>query len=362
MSHEWIMSYDDRIVPCIKAGRCMYAIWTADLKFICVRWVDDYYGFSSDKNLFFNNFLAAMGKKFPLKLLGDMKQVLGTEIIWQGESAILRQTKNIIHLVKEYKVLELVKGDVRIPLSKADMDGLLMPEGCSGDVPYRNLLGELGWIAMCTRPDIIFHVRLMASYASKHDESHYGMLLQIAKYLQITMSYGVILSKPGGRGPPFSLPMQISSWCDASHGSCKHTKRSTTGTLTFLNGSLISYTSNKQKTVALSSTESELMGVTEAAREVQYFRHLLGEFAQVESPSRIHSDSEGAGFLASNDKNSTQTRHISIKHFYCRELVDSGDIEVGFVPGKDNMADMGTKPLDRVKLWEFAIKVLALPS
>ena len=56
----------------------------------------------------------------------------------------------------------------------------------------------------------------------------------------------------------------------------------------------------------------------------------------MEYPSRIHSDSEGAETLASNDKNSTQTRHISIKHFYCKELVDSGDMEVGFVPGKDN--------------------------
>ena len=73
--------------------------------------------------------------------------LLGTEVIWQDGSAILRQTKNIIHLVQEYKVLELVKGDVRIPLSKADMDALEMPEESSGDAPYRNLLGELGWVA-----------------------------------------------------------------------------------------------------------------------------------------------------------------------------------------------------------------------
>ena len=150
----------------------------------------------------------------------------------------------------------------------------------------------------------------MVSCAGKHDDSHYLILLQIAKYLQLTMDYGIILSRPSGRGYPFSLPMQISSWCDASHGSCKHTKRSTTGTLSFLTGSLISFTSNTQKTVALSSTESELMGVTEAAREVmQYFRHLLGEFAQLESPSRIHS--EGAGFLASNEKNSGEINLLS---------------------------------------------------
>ena len=82
MAHNWIVQYDDRVVPCIKAGRCMYAIWTEDLKFLCVRWVDSFYAVSSDGNRFLNTFLKAMGKEFPLKLLGDMKQVLGTEVIW----------------------------------------------------------------------------------------------------------------------------------------------------------------------------------------------------------------------------------------------------------------------------------------
>ena len=96
--------------------------------------------------------------------------------------------------------MELVKRDVRIPMSKDDMDRLEMHEESSGDAPYRNLLGELGWVAMCTRPDIILCVRLMASYAGKQYDSHYLILLQIAKYLQLTMDYGIILSRPSWRG------------------------------------------------------------------------------------------------------------------------------------------------------------------
>ena len=148
-----------------------------------------------------------------------MKHVLGTEIIWQENSVILGQPKNSIHLGQKYNVLELVKRDVRIPMSKDDMDKLEMSEESSGDTPYRNLLGELGSVAMCTSPDIILCVRRMASYARKHADSHYLVLLQIVKYLQLTMDYGSILSRPSGRGSPFSLPMQISSWWDASHGS-----------------------------------------------------------------------------------------------------------------------------------------------
>ena len=145
-------------------------------------------------------------------------------------------------------------------------------------------------------------------------------------------------------------------------GRTTTTKRSTTGTFTLLNGCLVNFTSNKQKRVALSSTESELMGMTEAAREVQFFRHLLGEFCEVEKPSRIHSDSEGAGFLAGNENNSTQTRHIGIRHFYVRELVEDGQISIGHVPGIENVANMVTKHLYRITLWEFTMYVMDKPE
>ena len=61
-----------------------------------------------------------------------------------------------------------------------------MPTASPGDASYINLLGEVGWVAMCTRPNIIVYVRLVASYAGKHDDTHYLMLLRISKYLQQT--------------------------------------------------------------------------------------------------------------------------------------------------------------------------------
>ena len=74
--------------------------------------------------------------------------------------------------------------------------------------------------------------------------------------------------------------------------------------------------------------------------------------------SRIHLDSAGATFIASNDKTSANIRHIAIREYYCRELVDRGEVEFGYVPGVDNPADMLTKPLERVKLQQFASVVM----
>ena len=71
---------------------------------------------------------------------------------------------------------------------------------------------------------------------------------------------------------------------------------------------------------------------------------------------------KGARFIASTDKNSSLTRHIAIRHFFCRELVRSGEVDFGHVPGTDNLADMATKPLEHVKQAEYATLILAKPS
>jgi hypothetical protein len=70
-------------------------------------------------------------------------------------------------------------------------------------------------------------------------------------------------------------------------------------------------------------------------------------------------DSQGAGFIASNDKNSSQMRHVRTKEYFCRELVVAKLVEFGFVPGIDNLADMFTKALERVKFSEYAGVLMA---
>ena len=82
LSNNWILAYDKRIKPIMKAGGCLYVIWTKDLKMMLIRWVDDFVGWSSDGNSYINRMFTAMGKKSPIKLTGDIQQVLGTTVIW----------------------------------------------------------------------------------------------------------------------------------------------------------------------------------------------------------------------------------------------------------------------------------------
>ena len=262
---------------------------------------------------------------------------------------MLTQQKNIKHMVEEYNVLALVPRNPKIPVSADQFSKVVKHDSPQANVPFRNAMGELLWTGH-TRPDIAYHVQRLASLCNGYDEYSFSLLLQIIKYLHCTIDKGVVLRRSG-------MPLErltLFAYSDASHASDPINGRSVSGSIVFLQDNPVDWSSRPQKTVAVSTVESELMGATECVKDVMLQRHLLSEFAQVNDSTRIHLDSEGATFIASTDKTSANTRHIAVRHFYCREKVKTGEIIFGHVDGIDNPADMLTKPLERVKLEQYA--------
>ena len=110
------MGYDPRIKCSVKAGKCVYSTWTSGVKMVFARWVDDLFGFSADDNKAFNDLLKALGKAYPLKIMGDMQLVLGMEVEYGQGWCLLRQQSNIKHMMEEYMVNDLVNWDPTVPI------------------------------------------------------------------------------------------------------------------------------------------------------------------------------------------------------------------------------------------------------
>ena len=93
----------------------------------------------------------------------------------------------------------------------------------------------------------------------------------------------------------------MTCYADASWANDLDTRRSTTGYLFKLNGNLISWKSQRQSTVALSSTEAEYMGLSAATQEAIWLKRLLKEFKiYPDEKVLIHQDNQGAIALAKN--------------------------------------------------------------
>ena len=102
----------------------------------------------------------------------------------------------------------------------------------------------------------------------------------------------------------------------------------------------------KQHTVALSSAEAELMSLVEVVQEVLFFLHLLTQMKyNVIKPIVVNVDNRAAIEIASHNVHRARTKHINIRHYFIHDLIHSNTITLNWIEGKQQLADIFTKPL-----------------
>jgi hypothetical protein len=105
-------------------------------------------------------------------------------------------------------------------------------------------------------------------------------------------------------------------------------------------------TSSKQKLVSKSSTEAELIGVSDALSQVIWTRDFLLEQGYKVDSAKLMQDNLSTMALANRGwSNSSRTRHVGIRFFFIKDRIDSGEIEVEHLGSESMVADILTKPL-----------------
>ena len=116
----------------------------------------------------------------------------------------------------------------------------------------------------------------------------------------------------------------------------------------------ICWQSRLQRTVASSSTEAEYMALSDCSRQVMWLKSVLMELKRtVTVPVPICGDNQGSIFTGSNAYRDRRMKHIDIRYHYIRELVEEKEVELFFIDGSDNPADLFTKNLGRTLFLKF---------
>ncbi len=117
---------------------------------------------------------------------------------------------------------------------------------------------------------------------------------------------------------------------------------------------VISWSSKKQPTVALSSIEVEYRGATIVACEVVWLQKLLSDLGQsVDAPIVIYCDNINSILLVNNPVYHARTKHIEVHYHFIRKKVLAKEINLIHVSTEDQLADISTKALGTDKLKKF---------
>jgi len=229
--------------------------------------------------------------------------------------------------------------ECRLKLSKKIEGNPLNP------TEYRSIIGSLRYI-INTRPD--FAVGVVSRYMEAPGREHWIAVKRILRYLKGTMGYGCKYEK-GAELKPMLL-----GYSDSDFAGDSEDRKSTTGVGYFLNGSLVTWASQKQKIVALSSCEAEYVAAAAAACQGIWLSRLIADFQGTkETTVKLLMDNMSAIALSKNPVHHDRSKHIDTKFHFLRECVEEGKVEVEHVGTGEQVADIFTKALGRVKFIEL---------
>jgi len=198
---------------------------------------------------------------------------------------------------------------------------------------YRKHVGRLAYIAL-DRLDLQYTSKHLARALASPTELDFTSLKRAFRYLLYRPTLKYIIS-------PTTVPTQLDVYTDSDWGSCKKSRRSTSGCIACVQGCVLSHYSRTQATIALSSAEAELTSCVSAAAEGLFLQSVFAEIG-VHLRVVIHCDSK-ACIDHCKKLGLGKMKHIHLRSCFVQELLSSKRIVLQKIAGEDNPSDLLTK-------------------
>jgi len=327
-----------------RADPCLFHYLGKDFTVLLTITVDDFAIFTDNKE-WLEEFKSQFNSIYAITQEPDFSWFLGIRLQWNSDYTHVKldQPNDVRKALIRFNMQDAKPAST--PMSP-DFDTIAVPEDhVNPDFPYSALIGVLLWITRMTRPDIQVAVTLLASHMSKFNEYHIKAAKRVLAYLKGTTELGIHIKKTSEKINLQQCELEIYSDSDWARDKLK--RRSVTGYVGYLFGSPIVYRVCYQPTIALSSCEAEYMAMTDAAKEVLFFKNLFDEMspdANLKYPVVLHVDNSAALSLSTTLVTNKRTKHIDIRFHFLRELHERGIILPTKVHTDLNKSDLLTKP------------------
>ena len=207
----------------------------------------------------------------------------------------------------------------------------------AGAEAFHSRVAKLLYLAKRVRPDILTTIAFLSTRVQAPTEQDNEKLSRLLRYINGTKDLGICLEAGAG--------ITILAYVDASfavHGDMK----SHTGGVISLGKGPVFVRSSKQRLTSKSSTEAELIGVSDMLPQIIWTREFLQQQGYECKPAKIFQDNQSTIVLANKGfSTSDKTRHIGIRYYFVKDRIDGGEVEVEYLATEDMVADIMTKPL-----------------
>ncbi|GJR80950.1 retrovirus-related pol polyprotein from transposon TNT 1-94 [Tanacetum coccineum] len=293
-------------------------------------------------------FAKIMCSKFKMSMMGKISFFLGLQISQSPRGIFINQSKYALESLKKYGFESCDPVDTpMVEKSKLDED----KEGKAVDPShYRGMIGTLLYLT-ASRPDLQFAICMCARYQARPTEKHLNAVKRIFRYLKGTVHRGLWYPKDSS--------IALTAFADADHAGCQDTRRSTSGSIQLLGDRLVSWSSKRQKSAAISSTEAEYIALSGCCAQVLWMRSQLTDYGFGFNKIPMYCDNKSAIALCCNNVQHSRSKHIDIRFHFIKEHVENGVIELYFVNTEYQLADIFTKALGRERI-EFLINKLGV--
>jgi len=305
--------------------------------------------------------------RFKTKDLGESKWILGMRIQRDRRLRTIKldQELYITKALEKYGLAQCKTADTPEVVGAAHQDPTPAQAQPCDRQRFMEITGTLMYAAISTRPDIAHAVHYLASHMSAPTVQHMDAATRVLRYCAGTRDLGLVFgSRNNGvlgdsRGRQ-QLPIDICAYSDADWANNKADRKSITGWVAKLNGDPVSWSSKKQRTVALSTCEAELYAKAAAIQEVLWMRGLMKELGlHTSARSVVHGDNQSAIAVSKNGIKGERTKHVDIKYHFITESIENGQVQLQWVPTLEQEADIFTKALPAPAFHQFRRQLMS---
>ena len=260
------------------------------------------------------------------------------------------QIESAIKLIEELEVK--IETNTNNPAAKnlmyVDDKSPLLDEK-RGEV-FHSVTGKCLYFCKRIRPDVDPTVAFLTTRVSMCTEQDWKKLLKLIGFLKGTIDDVRIVGA--------SSLQDLYTWIDAAYGVHNNMRSQTGGAMSFGYG-IVHGKSSKQKLNTKSSTESELVEVSEYLPYNIWLINFLKYQGYIIKNNVVYQDNQSAIRMEINGRNSCtgNSRHIDIRYFFVKDRVDKKEVKIVYCPTEQMLADFYTKPLNG-SLFKFFREVI----